>query len=69
MNMLTRSVQMRTTLDNSVTTRSTHLSDGSLSRVICFFTMASKAISGVNSPTCKINKVSAAPKAKDRRLP
>jgi hypothetical protein len=48
---LTLSVQNRTTLDNSCTTRSTHLMQGSFSRPICFLTIASNAISGVNRPT------------------
>lgn len=49
---LTFSVQMRTTLESSVTTRSTHLRLGSFSRPICFFTIASNAMSGVKRPTC-----------------
>jgi len=47
----TLSVQIRTTLDSSLTTRSVHFKDGSFNREICFFTMASNAISGVNKPT------------------
>lgn len=42
---------MRTTLLSSCTTRSTHLRLGSLSLFICFLTIASKAMSGVNNPT------------------
>lgn len=42
---------MRTTLLSSCTTKSTHLRLGSLSLFICFLTIASKAISGVNNPT------------------
>lgn len=42
---------MRTTLHNSVTTKSTHFKQGSLSREICFLTMASNAMSGVKRPT------------------
>lgn len=49
--LLTLSVQMRTTLLSSTTTRSTHLRLGSLSLFICFLTIASKAMSGVNNPT------------------
>lgn len=49
--ILTLSVQIRTTLDNSITTRSTHFRHGSFKRDICFLTIASKAISGVNNPT------------------
>lgn len=45
------SVQTRTTLDNSMTTKSTHFKHGSFRREICFLTIASKAISGVNKPT------------------
>lgn len=40
-----------TTFANSATTKSTHLSDGSFNFDICFLTMASKAMSGVNNPT------------------
>lgn len=47
----TLSVQIRTTLDSSSTTKSTHFKQGSFSRDICFLTIASKAISGVNNPT------------------
>ena len=46
----TFSVQVRTTLVNSVTTISTHASDGSFSFSICFLTIVSNAMSGVNSP-------------------
>ena len=49
--LLTLSVQMRTTLLSSCTTKSTHFRLGSLSLLICFLTIASKAISGVNKPT------------------
>ena len=35
---------------SSVTTRSTHFRHGSFSLMICFFTMASNAMSGVNRP-------------------
>lgn len=49
--LLTLSVQMRTTLLNSCTTKSTHFRLGSLSLFICFLTIASKAMSGVNNPT------------------
>lgn len=49
--MHTLSVQILTTLDNSLTTRSVHFKDGSFNLEICFFTIASKAISGVNKPT------------------
>lgn len=38
------------TMASSETTRSTHFKLGSLSFIICFFTIASKAISGVKSP-------------------
>lgn len=38
------------TVASSETTRSTHFKLGSLSFTICFFTMASKAMSGVKSP-------------------
>lgn len=55
----TLSVQILTTLDNSLTTRSVHFKDGSFNLAICFFTIASKAISGVNKPTLiPINKKS-----------
>lgn len=47
----TLSVQILTTLDNSLTTRSVHFNDGSFNLAICFFTIASNAISGVNKPT------------------
>lgn len=48
---LTLSVHILTTFDSSVTTKSTHFNDGSFKRSICFFTIASNAISGVNNPT------------------
>jgi hypothetical protein len=51
MHNFTLSAQKRTTLHNSVTTKSTHFKHGSLSREICFLTMASKAMSGVKRPT------------------
>lgn len=38
------------TVASSETTRSTHFRLGSLSFTSCFFTMASKAMSGVKSP-------------------
>lgn len=38
------------TVASSETTRSTHFKLGSLSFIICFFTIASKAMSGVKSP-------------------
>lgn len=47
----TLSVQILTTLDNSLTTRSVHFNDGSFNLAICFLTIASNAISGVNKPT------------------
>ena len=47
----TFSATILTTLLSSATTRSIHLRLGSLRRVICFFTIASKAMSGVNRPT------------------
>lgn len=47
----TLSVQILTTLDSSLTTRSVHFNDGSFNLAICFFTIASNAISGVNKPT------------------
>lgn len=47
----TLSVHNRTTADNSCTTRSTHFNTGSFNWAICFLTIASKAISGVNRPT------------------
>ena len=48
---VTFSATYRTTLESSWTTRSIHLRLGSFSREICFFTIASKAMSGVNRPT------------------
>lgn len=51
LHLLTLSVHRLRTLVNSFTTRSTHFSDGSFNFEICFFTIASKAMSGVNSPT------------------
>ena len=48
--MLTRSEQVCTTLVNSSTTMSTHFTAGVFSRSICFLTIASNAMSGVNSP-------------------
>lgn len=54
----TLSVQNRTTLNNSWTTKSTHFNEGSFKRLICFLTIASNAISGVKRPTywgCKCN--------------
>ena len=47
----TFSATILTTLLSSATTRSMHLRLGSLRRVICFFTMASNAMSGVKRPT------------------
>jgi len=49
--MCTFSATNLTTLVSSWTTRSTHLMLGSFSLEICFLTMASKAMSGVNKPT------------------
>lgn len=43
-------VHCRTVLMSSWMTRSTHLRHGSFSFTTCFFTMASKARSGVKSP-------------------
>jgi len=43
-------VVVRTTFVSSVTTISTHAKDGSFSFSICFFTIVSNAISGVNKP-------------------
>ena len=51
MQRFTFSAVYLTTLVNSWTTRSIHLRLGSFSLEICFFTMASKAMSGVNKPT------------------
>lgn len=48
---LTLSVQTRTTDDNSSTTKSIHFKIGSFNCAICFLTIASKAMSGVNNPT------------------
>lgn len=48
---ITLSVQIRTTFESSVTTKSTHFKEGSLRREICFLTIASNAMSGVNNPT------------------
>lgn len=47
---ITFSAHFLMTVASSETTRSTHFKLGSLSFTICFFTMASKAISGVKSP-------------------
>lgn len=47
---VTFSAHFLMTVASSETTRSTHFKLGSLSFTICFFTMASKAISGVKSP-------------------
>lgn len=49
--ILTLSVHIRTTFDNSKTTRSIHFRQGSFNLFICFFTIASNAISGVKRPT------------------
>lgn len=46
----TFSATPRTTFVNSVTTISTHLSEGSFSRSICFLTIVSNAMSGVKRP-------------------
>lgn len=48
---LTLSVHNLTTFDNSITTRSTHFNTGSFNWAICFLTIASNAMSGVNRPT------------------
>lgn len=48
---LTLVEQDLTTFANSPTTKSTHLIEGSSNLDICFLTIASKAISGVNRPT------------------
>lgn len=45
-----------TVLMSSWITMSTHLRHGPLSFTICFFTMASKAISGVNRPVLQGDK-------------
>lgn len=47
---VTFSAHFLMTVASSETTRSTHFKLGSLSFTICFFTMASKAMSGVKSP-------------------
>ena len=47
---LTFSASERTTLVNSITTMSTHFNEGCLSFSICFFTIVSNAMSGVNKP-------------------
>ena len=49
--LYTFSAVILTTLLSSVTTKSIHLRLGSFRRPICFFTIASKAMSGVNNPT------------------
>ena len=49
--LYTFSAVILTTLLSSVTTKSIHLRLGSFRRPICFFTIASKAMSGVNKPT------------------
>lgn len=48
--LVTFSAHFLMTVASSETTRSTHFKLGSLSFTICFFTMASKAMSGVKSP-------------------
>ena len=48
--MQTRSEQARTTFVSSSTTMSTHFSAGDFNSSICFFTIASNAMSGVNKP-------------------
>lgn len=53
---VTFSAHFLMTVASSETTRSTHFKLGSLSLTICFFTMASKAMSGVKRPvlaTCR----------------
>lgn len=47
---VTFSAHFLMTVASSDTTRSTHFKLGSLSFTSCFFTMASKAMSGVKSP-------------------
>ena len=46
----TFSAHSLTTLVSSVTTISVHFNDGSFNFFICFFTIVSKAMSGVNRP-------------------
>lgn len=53
MPLVTLTAHFRTSAVSSDTTRSTHLRLGSLSLRICFFTIASKARSGVKSPVLK----------------
>lgn len=51
--LVTLTAHFMTSAVSSDTTRSTHLRLGSLSLRICFFTIASKARSGVKSPVLK----------------
>jgi hypothetical protein len=54
----TFSAHARTTFDNSLMTRSTHLIEGSLRRSICFLTINSNALSGVKRPTLQYTHLS-----------